>query len=228
MQHSSDKHPRDISTRDAIITAAGALFLSRGYNNSSIQQIIDSVGIAKGTFYHYFQSKEDLLDAYIDARLSFIVGEVETILAREDLNALQKIQLIYQSARTKKLEQKETIKIIINIFSSDSNILLKKKITEKNHRLLIPIYTRLLQQGNDEKIFNCQYPEEIAEAILLFSDQVNEKIITILFSSLSETEKQTRVKKQIDVFHFILQRFLGYQEGTLQLIDIDDYVKILN
>ena len=52
--------------RTEILDTAQYLCYSKGYERTSVQDIIDEIGIAKGTFYHYFRSKQDLLDALVD------------------------------------------------------------------------------------------------------------------------------------------------------------------
>ena len=56
--------------RQRIITAAEDLFYKRGYNQTSFQDISDATNIPRGNFYYYFKTKEDILNAVIDARVS--------------------------------------------------------------------------------------------------------------------------------------------------------------
>src|SRR5215510_14752559 len=60
----------DQSTRDHIIEAADSLFYRRGYEHTSFADIADVVRISRGNFYHHFKTKDEILDAVIDARLA--------------------------------------------------------------------------------------------------------------------------------------------------------------
>ena len=51
--------------KNEILDAAGILFSEKGYDNTSVTDIMNAVGIAKGTLYHHFKSKEDIMDALI-------------------------------------------------------------------------------------------------------------------------------------------------------------------
>src|SRR5262249_57549135 len=53
-------------TRDAILTAAKRLILIKGYNATSLDDLLGASGVGKGSFYHYFESKEDLGYAILD------------------------------------------------------------------------------------------------------------------------------------------------------------------
>ncbi|MCU7904401.1 MAG: TetR/AcrR family transcriptional regulator [Candidatus Thiodiazotropha sp. (ex Epidulcina cf. delphinae)] len=53
-----------------IIAAADELFYQQGYENTSFSDIADVVGISRGNFYYHFKSKDEILDAVIDARIT--------------------------------------------------------------------------------------------------------------------------------------------------------------
>lgn len=58
------------NNRQRIVTAADQLFYRRGYNQTSFRDISDETGIPRGNFYYYFKTKEDILGAVVDARVS--------------------------------------------------------------------------------------------------------------------------------------------------------------
>ncbi len=60
----------DKATRDRIIEAADRLFYERGYEHTSFSDIADAVQISRGNFYYHFKSKDEILDAVIEARLA--------------------------------------------------------------------------------------------------------------------------------------------------------------
>ena len=57
------------TTRDQIVQAADRLFYQRGYEHTSFADIADVVRISRGNFYYHFRTKDEILDAVIDARL---------------------------------------------------------------------------------------------------------------------------------------------------------------
>ena len=54
--------------REQILRTAEKLFYANGYEQTSVQDILDEIGISKGGFYHHFESKLDLLDAICQQR----------------------------------------------------------------------------------------------------------------------------------------------------------------
>jgi len=71
--------------KQQIIQAAMQAFSEKGYRGTSIQDIADVLGIAKGSLYFYFKSKEDLLLSIIKHQLSMVVDESEELNKRADL-----------------------------------------------------------------------------------------------------------------------------------------------
>src|SRR5215813_2610674 len=69
------------TTRDHIVEAADQLFYRQGYEHTSFADIADAVQISRGNFYHHFKSKDDILDAVINARL----GNTRTMLERWEI-----------------------------------------------------------------------------------------------------------------------------------------------
>lgn len=61
---------REAGTRQQIVEAADRLFYRQGYEHTSFSDIADAVRISRGNFYYHFKSKDEILDAVIEARLA--------------------------------------------------------------------------------------------------------------------------------------------------------------
>jgi AcrR family transcriptional regulator len=68
------------------LDTARQLFFEKGYEKTSVNDIIEKVGVAKGTFYHYFKSKEDLLDQLVNQFIEKSLSTVGEMMERTDLN----------------------------------------------------------------------------------------------------------------------------------------------
>lgn len=63
--------------RTALIEAAVELFEEKGVPGTKIADVTERVGVARSLFYHYFQNKDDLVNAVVDFRVSDFVGHIE-------------------------------------------------------------------------------------------------------------------------------------------------------
>ena len=78
------KTPTAAKTReDEILAAAARIFREKGYHATSVRDIAESVGLLKGSLYHYIRSKDELLARLFDGALEGTVRELETIALRD-------------------------------------------------------------------------------------------------------------------------------------------------
>ena len=73
-----------------LLKIAYGMFITKGYENTSVDGIIEEAGIAKGTFYYYFESKEQLLEDVIEMMLDEEIAKAEEVLS-SDLPIPQRI-----------------------------------------------------------------------------------------------------------------------------------------
>jgi len=151
---------KPLERRSEIIDAAHELFQKKGYDKVTMQDVMNRLDIAKGTIYHYFRSKEQLLEAVIDKISEKMMSQMQAAVDQTKGNALEKIQALVQAGR----------------LESDTYVLdeLHKKGNEAMHtRLLVatlmrqaPLYAELIQQGCKEGLFKTDAPLECAELML--------------------------------------------------------------
>jgi AcrR family transcriptional regulator len=145
--------------REEIVKTARELFLKND-SHTSMQDIMDQLGIAKGTIYHYFKSKDELLEAVVEDIVNEQIERMEAKVKETRGNALKKIQVLVESGRV----------------TSASSLMeeLHKKGNEAMHtRLLVaalmkqaPLYASVIEQGCEEGLFHVSNPLECAEFLL--------------------------------------------------------------
>lgn len=147
-----------------ILAAAKKLFLSKGYEETSITDIMQEVGGAKGMFYRFFQSKEELMQALGD-QMFFENNPFEVIKKRTDLNGLQKIRELLV------LNQSDTERDNLNVQAipilKDPRIL--TAAIEANQRVLTPLWFELLEEGRQDGSIKTEYAKELSELLPLIN-----------------------------------------------------------
>jgi TetR/AcrR family fatty acid metabolism transcriptional regulator len=97
--HRSLKERQRLEREDLILQAAEEVFVEKGYNNASMDEIAARVGIAKGTLYLHFACKEDMVVALLERKLQAFKATIENIsngegTARDKLTAILRIMYI--------------------------------------------------------------------------------------------------------------------------------------
>lgn len=148
-------------TEERILEAAQRLFLEKGYDNTTIQDIVDQLGgLTKGAVYHHFKSKEEILNTVSD-RMFFQNNPFEAVKRRKDLNGLEKLR---EAAR---LNQSDSSRVQLTAqmlpLKLDSRLL--AELIQSNLHMLTPYYQELLEEGNRDGSLHTEYPRELAELL---------------------------------------------------------------
>lgn len=147
-----------------IMDAARELFISQGYEKTSVSDIMNAAGGAKGMFYRFFQSKEELMHT-LGNQMFFENNPFEIIRQRNDLNGLQKIKsllAVNQSDDTRNCLNMEAVSIL-----EDPHIL--AAAVEENRRILTPLWLELLEEGKRDGSIQTEYVKELAELLPLIN-----------------------------------------------------------
>ena len=149
--------------RNEIINAAVELFHTKDYDAATMKDLMTMLNIAKGTIYHYFSSKGDLLQAVVEHLVDQELRRKEALLESfdEGLSALDKLRLL--STTDTMADDHENILAILH---QPGNTKLHVKQLGQYLLKLAPVYAELIDQGCEEGIFSTDHPLECAEFIL--------------------------------------------------------------
>lgn len=160
---SRNKYPEE--TVERILDTAQRLFLEKGYEQTTIQDITDNLGgLTKGAIYHHFKSKEEIIDAVSD-RMFFSNNPFEAVRERKDLNGLQKLR---EAIRLNQSDQERT-NLTIQSIPVCKNPRLLMEMINSNRKILTPYYQELLEEGNRDGSIHTEYAKEIAELMPLLT-----------------------------------------------------------
>ncbi len=153
---------KDPETRKAeIILAARRLFQTRDYEKTTMQDVMDELGIAKGTIYYYFKSKEDLLDAVIDQMADEAYEKMEHVVKHGKGNALELIQQLIAAGNIS-----DENPDLLDHLHNPSNSGMHATMLATTIKQTAPLYAQVIRQGADEGLFKVEKPLETAEFLL--------------------------------------------------------------
>ena len=188
-----------------ILDIAKELFIEKGYENTSIINILEKVGIAKGTLYYYFTSKEEILDAIIDRISEKIFYKAQEISKDPSLSVQEKILGVVMSLNIEDDKEKK----IVNNIHNPQNLLMHQKQFDSIIDNVVPILTKVICEGIEKGIFNTDYPLETVEMILIYTQTV--------FDSNNNLSMEETLRK-ISAFIVNLERLLGAEKGSFDFI----------
>lgn len=202
-----------------IMDTAQTLFYQKGYDNTSVNFIIETIGISKGTFYYYFKSKEDLLDNIVEAFTNEIIGKLEPIVNDTSMDAISKLNEFYLQAGMYKVENIDIIKTIVNALYNDKNLLLRYKMSNRSTELTVPLMAKVFEQGKNEGSFNIEHSEATARIILFLGTSIGEYNAKLMMDLDENPENIEEMKKHFNIYQTSVQKILGAPEGSIEIFD---------
>lgn len=160
-----------MTNRQKIIEVATNFFATKGYEATSVNQIIAEVGIAKGTFYHYFNSKEDVMKEVIALIIDDLVDKIKVILADENLSGYEKFKRVTVVANLYESTSIDNRRIIEDIHGLRNTLFHQLSIVE-SIKAVAPLIAKSIEQANEEGYFNCTFPLETVEFLIVFSNGI--------------------------------------------------------
>ncbi len=208
--------------RAEILDTAQKLFYTQGYENTSIQSIIDEIGIAKGTFYHHYDSKQALLDALVMHILEQMLQTLEPMVNDSQLNALEKLQRFFIEANNLGFENRELSLTLMQVWYKDENAILRYKMQVKATEQFGPLLTQIIRQGVMEGCFSTDYPKYTAEVIFDITQGLDEPVTKLLLRADSDPVVWTTIDQKIAACEQAITRVLDAPNGSIRITNITD------
>lgn len=152
--------------RDAFVDAAQRLIQTKGYEQMSIQDVLDELGTSRGALYHYFDSKAALLEAVVERMVDVVSESREPMVADPELTAVQKLRGLFIGIADWKMERRELLEGFIEVWLSDENALVRERFRRHTAERLTPLLARILRQGKAEGTLSVGSPDHAAVVLV--------------------------------------------------------------
>ncbi|HHX63167.1 MAG TPA: TetR/AcrR family transcriptional regulator [Epulopiscium sp.] len=191
--------------RREILLVSRELFVKKGYEQTSVNDILKIVGIAKGTFYYYFASKEEVLEAIILDIVDEGAMRAESILKDKSIPLVNRIMMAIV-AQTPEFEGADEIKVEMH---NVENTKLERLYLKEMLKRMTPILEEPIAEGIQQDIFHIAYPTESIESILLLGH--------MMFDCDVFGWEIEDYPRKIKAFLFNVEKLLGTKEGELNV-----------
>lgn len=198
------KDPED--RRNEILDTAEQLFFTKGYSKTTINDMLQIIGIAKGTFYYYFNSKEQVMDAVVMRYIETGVRAAQKIALDKKLTVHEKLLQIIMAQKPNTPSKRQ----MIEEFHEPENAQIHQKSLSETILQLTPILTEVIKQGIEEKLFYTPYPRESVEFLLISSQ--------FLFDEGIFKWTPEEIMQKIQAFIYIMETTLGAETGSFSYV----------
>jgi AcrR family transcriptional regulator len=216
--------------REEFLDTAQRLFSQRSYEETTVAAIIDAVGVSKGAFYHYFATKEDLLDGIADRNAAMALAIMAPVLEDGTKDAIAKLNAVFALSTGFKVTNRELIITLLKVLYDDRNLRLRKRIERKSLEASAPVIATILRSGRDEGVFDVEDADEAAALVLRLGGSLVERIADEALAAAASGEREGPAMKRIlgamRSYTRAIERIIGAPAGSLRVID-EDIVGIL-
>lgn len=185
--------------RNEIIETAGKLFEEKGYEQTQVQDIVNEIGVAKGLFYYYFKSKDEVMEELADRYADAIIDAVNKLIDK-DISTFDKINRIFQIFIDSAEKKFGIFMGILNVKNGKTH----ERIFFNVGKKMVPLVTELILSGNDNGECNCSDPEFITE--FLVSGLFN------IMNQISPDEKIDYLKEKLPTIKTMILKLYNFAE----------------
>ena len=183
--------------RNEIIETAGKLFEEKGYEQTQVQDIVNEIGVAKGLFYYYFKSKDEVMEELADRYADAIIDDVNKLIDK-DISTFDKINRIFQIFIDSAEKKFGIFMGILNV----KNGITHERIFFNVGKKMVPLVTELILSGNDNGECNCSDPKFITE--FLVSGLFN------IMNQISPDEKIDYLKEKLPTIKTMILKLYNF------------------
>ncbi len=207
--------------RNEILDVAQRLIATTGYEQMTIQDILDNLRISKGAFYHYFSSKQELLEAIIERMLDQTEKILEPITNDPALSAREKFERFFASIANLKYAQRPFVMALLRVWYQDDNALMRSKLRMTMIRRVPPLLAPIIRQGIQEGVMTASYPDQASEVVYQLIYALSENIGLLMLKYQPEHDDVQTFAGSIAAYTEALERVLGVTAGSLHLFTVD-------
>ena len=205
--------------RNEILDYALGLVYSKGYARMTIQDILDGLRISRGALYHYFDSKEALLEALVNRMGGTAVEAFRPILQDPHLSAIQKFRRYFEASLRWKSAGKEVIMGMLRSWYANDNTIIRQKMSGQSIKETASVLEPMIRQGMEEGVFSTRYPQQVAETIAGIAYGMGDSMVGLMIADEAVEVTLQKLETLLEAYFDTVERILGAPEGSLKAFD---------
>jgi len=213
------KHPG--LRKSELLDCAQELFFERGYENTTVNDVIAKAGVSKGGFYHYFESKEALLEALAERLAREGVERVADVLEDPAMDALSRLNSFLARLRRLRMESAPVMRTAFGAVFQPENIVLYHRINAGVMGVMTPVLARIVAQGVEEGVFHNMDPVAVAEMLLHLGGATHTAVARAMRAEteIEKDEAAEALENLLRLHGIAIDRILGLREGSIRLVE---------
>jgi AcrR family transcriptional regulator len=189
-----------------ILDAVEPLFATKGYRETTISDIAKKIGVAQGMLYYYFKSKDEILEALINRKLSGFGSDIKDMALSNSVTPSRKIELllytVFQIVRSNEM--------LLDFVYDDQHLHIKAKSFRQVNLLLAPWLLKIIEEGVHQQCFHIFHAQTASDFILL----IMQRLVDVWYEKMPHEQ----FAYQLKMAEGLVEKALGAQDGTIHIV----------
>lgn len=207
--------------KDAIMKTAQQLFFENGFAETSIQDILNALSISKGGFYHYFESKNALLEEICRENCARDIERIRLELFSGKFRAVQKLNLLLGALILFNREDPRYAALVLKVSYMDGDVHFRDQLRVFMLEKLRPLVDDVLREGISDGSFFTRNPAQLSRLLLMLSCDVNDEICRILAADPENPDNVIGVMDLMDAYRESISLLCGAKHGKIPLFELE-------
>ncbi len=214
-------------SKKKIIDAAEKLFSEKGYQATSVQDVLDALSISKGGFYHYFETKMDLLSAVCNRRAEQWYREGVAYVRAMRAGAVEKLNASLRLMNTLDRETPAMLGTLTELTLSAQDASVRRELRLITLETIAPLVGEIISTGAREKQFTVKRTGEVARLITLLALDVNEEAAREIALNFDQPDCAMNVLSLLSAYRESVETIVNAPYGSMELFDLGDMISAI-
>ena len=214
--------------RQAIVETAERLFFDKGYENTSIQDILDEMQLSKGGFYHHFESKQQLLEVICQQRAEASCQRGLAAAQAAGPDPVARINALFREGGFFGEESIKYVSLMLNTAYGGGQLSqLRERTRQTTLEVFEPVLREILLDGMEEELFYIAYPDSAARLVIMLAMDVTDEVAAIMACGQRQGGAMAQMMELLGAYREAVELILNAPHGALELIDMRRIAEVL-
>ena len=205
--------------RGELLATAERLFYTKGYEKTSVQDILTEMNFSKGGFYHHFDSKLAVLEAICEQRAQESCEQAEKIASTVEGTAVDKLNAVFHDSALLTSGNAGFVALMIQVAYREDGALMREKMKQCQLTYMQPVLEQILAEGAESREFFVSDIASSAQLLLRLHLVFTDEIAFLLAQEDSEEKLMDAAIKKLNIYRTAMERILVAPFGSVVLFE---------
>ena len=205
--------------RGELLATAERLFYTKGYEQTSVQDILTAMHFSKGGFYHHFDSKLAVLEAICEQRAQESCEQAQAAASAAQGTAADRLSAVFHGSALLAKGNPGFVSLLLQVAYREDGALMREKMKQCQLTCMQPVMEEILAEGAASGEFFVTDVSATAQLLLRMQVQFTDEIAFLLSQEDSEERLMEEAVRKLNVYRTAIERMLIAPFGSVVLME---------